>query len=189
MKPSSTSLPLIVLVSLALILAACAPVQPLTVAATSAASMNTASRTISQTTEMTTTVAGQGQPGPVHCLLDFEATVRQGASKGVTLKGVFDFKVDETGSLYGKLLQGDQGEILAAGQVIGRAIHLVFAVSKDQDVFGVGTAKTKITNDTCGIALGGPFVGPTPGDSGDWLAIKRGVNPSSTPSCDVGCGD
>lgn len=186
MKRSSTFFTLVVLVSLALLLAACAPVQPLTVAATSAA-MNTASNTITQTAGMTTTVVGKGQPGPVHCMIDFEATVRQGPSKGVTLKGIFDFKVDEQGTLYGKLLQADQSQVLAAGQVVGRAIHLVFAVSKEQDVFGVGTAKTTINNDTCGVALGGPFVGPAPGDSGDWLARKRTVNPASTIACDVGC--
>lgn len=175
---------LIVVVVLTL-LTGCQPVMPV-----NAVSASDSAQTVSTTTTaMTNTNQGSGQPGPVHCLVDFEATVRQGPSSGVSLKGVFDFKVDETGSLYGKLLQGDQSEVLAAGQVIGRAIHLVFAVSKDQDVFGVGTAKTKINNDTCGIALGGPFVGPTPGDSGDWLARKRGVNPSSTPSCDIGCGD
>lgn len=188
MKHSSPWLTVVILVCLVLSLAACAPVQPLTVAATTAATtLNNTSSTITQTAGMTTTVVGKGQPGPVHCLLNFEATVRQGPSKGVTLKGVFDFKVDETGNLHGKLLQNDQSEVLAAGQVIGRAIHLVFAVGKDQDIFGVGTAKTKINNDTCGLALGGPFVGPAPGDSGDWLAIKRGVNPASTPACDVGC--
>jgi hypothetical protein len=188
MKHYSTALALVVLASLAL-LTACAPVQPLTVAATSAAQSNTASSTITQTAPLTTTVAGKGQPGPVHCLVDFEATVRQGPSKGVALKGVFDFKVDETGTLYGKLLQENQSEILAAGQVIGRAIHLVFVVGKDQNVFGVGTAKTKINNDTCGLVLGGPLVGPAPGDAGDWLATIRGGNPSSTPACDISCGD
>lgn len=185
MKHHSTSLILVVLISL--ILAACAPVQPLTMTATSAATMNTESSTITQTEAMTATVAGKGEPGPVHCLVDFEATVRQGPSNGVALKGVFDFKVDEDGTLYGQLMQENQEEILAAGQVIGRAIHLVFALGEDQTVFGVGTAKARITNDTCGLALGGPFVGPAPGDAGDWLARRLGGNPGSTPACDVGC--
>lgn len=184
MQHSFTARTLVVLVSLALILAACAPVQPLTVATT--ATMNTASSAITQTEALTTTT-GSGQPGPVHCLIDFEATVRQGPSSGVALLGVFDFKVDEEGVLYGKLMQEAGGEILAAGQVVGRAVHLVFDLGEDQTVFGVGTAKVRITNDTCGLELGGPFVGPAPGDAGDWLARRIGGNPGSTISCDISC--
>jgi len=187
MKHNSTSFILVVLVSLVLSLAACTPVQPLTMTATSAAAMNTETGTITQTKAMTTTMVGKGQPGPVHCLVDFEATVRQGPSNGIALKGVFDFKVDEDGTLYGQLKQENQQEILAAGQVVGRAIHLVFALGENQNIFGVGTAKARITNDTCGLALGGPFVGPAPGDAGDWLAKRLGGNPGSTPACDVGC--
>lgn len=73
--------------------------------------------------------------------------MRQGPSHGVALKGVFGFKGDEEGTLYGQLMQE---EILAAGQVVGRAIQLVFALGEDQVVGGVGTAKARITNDTCG---------------------------------------
>ncbi|HMN30029.1 MAG TPA: hypothetical protein PKE45_17890, partial [Caldilineaceae bacterium] len=128
-----------------------------------------------------------GQPGPVHCLIDFEATVRQGPSSGVALRGIFDFKVDEAGVLYDKLMQEDHGEILAAGQVNGRAINLIFDLGDEQLLFGVGTAQARIANDTCGLVLGGPFVGPAPGDNGDWLARRLGGNSSSTPACDVGC--
>jgi hypothetical protein len=168
-----------------LLLAGCQPVMPVNSmpAGDSAPTMITTATT---TTSMSLS-QGSGQPGPVHCLIDFEATVRQGPSSGVALRGIFDFKVDEAGVLYGKLMQENQSEILAAGQVIGRAVHLVFDLSEDQLVFGVGAAKVRITNDTCGLALGGPFVGPAPGDAGDWLAKPVGGNPSSTPSCDISC--
>jgi hypothetical protein len=174
------------LISLALLMVTgCQPVVPITAGAVE----DTAQASITTTTTMTNTSLsqGSGQPGPVHCLVDFEATVRQGPSSGVALLGVFDFRVDEAGVLYGKLMQENGGEILAAGQVNGRAIHLVFELGEEQLVFGVGTAKVRITNDTCGLALGGPFVGPAPGDSGDWLARRLGGNPGSTPACDVAC--
>jgi hypothetical protein len=100
--------------------------------------------------------------------------VRQGPSSGVMLKGMFDFKVDETGTLEGKLLQDNQGEIQAAGQVNGHAIHLVFFAGEGKYIFGVGTAVSKITNDSCGVAFGGPFVGPGEGDAGDWIVIDVG---------------
>lgn len=174
---------LIVLLVL-LLVAGCQPVMPIN-ALPATGSVQSAITTTS--VAETSLSQGSGQPGPVHCLIDFEATVRQGPSSGVALLGVFDFQVDEAGVLYGKLMQENGGEILAAGQVIGRAVHLVFDLGEDQTVFGVGTAKVRITNDTCGLALGGPFVGPTPGDAGDWLAKRLGGNPSSTISCDISC--
>lgn len=178
----------ILLIMLALLgLTGCQPVMPINGVAVG----DTAQTAIHTSTTMTGTTAeasaGSGQPGPVHCLIDFEATVRQGPSSGVALLGVLDFKVDGAGVLYGKLMQKDGGELLVAGQVEGRAVHLVFDLGDEQNVFGVGTAKAQITNDTCGLALGGPFVGPAAGDSGDWLAKRLGGNPGSTPACDVGC--
>jgi hypothetical protein len=169
-----------------LLLTGCQPVVPINAVPLADSAQTAITATTGMTgTDMPTT--GSGEPGPVHCMIDFEATVRQGPSSGVALRGIFDFKVDATGTLYGKLVQEQGGEILAAGQVNGRAVNLVFSLGEDQTVFGVGTAKVKITNDTCGLELGGPFVGPAPADSGDWLARRLGGNPSSTIGCDVGC--
>ena len=131
---------------------------------------------------------GSGEAGPIHCLIEFEATVRQGPSKGAIFKGIFDFKLDATGALSGTLMQQDQSAVPAAGQVTGRAVNLAFTAGKDKFVFGVGTAVSAVTNDTCGTALGGPFVGPEAGDAGDWLAKRRFDTPSSTPGCEVACG-
>lgn len=105
----------------------------------------------------------------------------------MALRGVLDFAVDEGGGLHGALMQDDGSQIAAAGQVDGLAIHLVFDLGEEQTVFGVGTARAAITNDTCGLALGGPFAGPAPGDMGDWLARKGGGNPSSVAPCDPTC--
>ncbi len=169
------------LVSL-LMLTACQPVMPI-----SAVPMEDSSQIAITTTMTTTTMSqGSGQPGPVHCLIDFEATVRQGPSSGLALKGSFDFKVRESGFLYGTLLQGDQPEIQVGGQVNGRAINLIFVVGENKYIFGVGTTLSPIKNEECGMVLGGPFVGPEPGDAGDWLAFGKVDAPSSAPpGCDV----
>jgi hypothetical protein len=169
-----------------LLLTGCQPVMPVNSMPVGGSTQTTITSTMT-TTDTSSMSVGSGMPGPVHCLIEFEATVRQGPSTGVALIGTFDFEVDEEGVLYGKLLQASGGEILAAGQVIGRAIHLVFDLGEDQTVFGVGTAKTRITNETCGLALGGPFVGPAAGDAGDWLAKQLRGNESSTPACDITC--
>lgn len=133
----------------------------------------------------TTIPLGSGISGPIHCVVHFEATVRQGPSAGVELIGMFDFKVGPTGVLHGKLLQGDQSELQVAGQVVGRAVNLVFILAEGKYIFGVGTALNQIKNYGCGGVLGGPFVGPEPGDAGDWLAITRDGTPSSAGAgCD-----
>jgi hypothetical protein len=170
-----------------LLFTGCQPVMPITAVPEN----DMAQTALTATTPITGTnlAQGSGFPGPVHCLIDFEAAVRQGPSSGLALKGVFDFKVNESGVLHGVLLQSDQTEIVTGGQVNGRAIHLIFVVGENKFVFGVGTTLKQIENEDCGVVLGGPFVGPEPGDAGDWLAFGRGASPSSTPSmCDsAGC--
>lgn len=174
------------LICLFLLLATgCQPIMPMTVIPENDLNQTA----ITATTTITGTMVGTGAPGPVHCQVDFEAAVRQGPSTGLMLQGLLDFKVNASGTLHGVLLQSDQSQILAAGQVDGRAIHLVFVVGDQKFVFGVGTTLNQIENDECGVALGGPFVGPEPGDSGDWLGFGRGAEPGSTPSMcdDAGC--
>lgn len=119
-----------------------------------------------------------GAPGPVHCNIMFKAQVHQGASNGLALKGMFDFKLNASGVLTGTLTQADQSEVKVSGQVHGQAINLAFTVGNSTYVFGVGTALKPIDNETCGDTLGGPFVGPKAGDAGDWLA-KQGTQPGS----------
>lgn len=167
-----------------LLLTGCQPIMPITVLPE-----NDLSQTAITATTTSAATGGTGVPGPIHCLVDFEAAVHQGPSTGLALKGVFDFQVNESGTLHGMLLQSDQTQILAAGQVEGRAVHLVFVVGERKFVFGVGTTLNQIQNDDCRVVLGGPFVGPEHGDSGDWLAFGRGADPGSTPSMcdDAGC--
>jgi hypothetical protein len=108
----------------------------------------------------------------VACALPFEATVRQGPSTGTALVGTLNFTVDADGGITGTLAQDGQPDILVVGQAQGRAINLAFDLSTADTpgvfIFGVGTAIDPVDSELCGTALGGPFVGPAEGDSGDW---------------------
>ncbi len=108
------------------------------------------------------------------CNVPFEATVRQGPSSGTDLKGTLQVTIDDTGALTGNVVIDAETSFPVYGQVNGRAINMALDMSTAKNpgvyVFGVGTAIDPIQSDTCGTALGGPFVGPQPADSGDWLA-------------------
>ena len=123
------------------------------------------------------------------CNVPFEATVRQGASSGTDLKGTLQATIDATGALTGNVVIDADTSFPVYGQVNGRAINMALDLSTAKHpgvyVFGVGTAIDPIQSATCGTALGGPFVGPTPGDSGDWLAggsLAIVVTPAATGS-------
>jgi hypothetical protein len=114
------------------------------------------------------------QDEPPACSIAFRATVRLGESTGTALKGTMEFSLDETGALVGLLKQDDQPDIPVVGQVVGRAINLVIDISTAENpgllIFGNGTALDPFDAGTCGTILGGGFVGPMEGDSGDWVA-------------------
>ena len=129
-----------------------------------------------------TSVLQAQQNNAVSCSLLFVATVHQGPSTGTKLDGTLDFTVDAAGALSGKVTQTNPPEITGEGQVTGRAINLILNLGMNgsglgQYVFGVGTALDPIQSKTCGNLLGGPFVGPQPGDSGDWVAANMDSNP------------
>jgi hypothetical protein len=115
----------------------------------------------------------RAQDAVTTCALPFEAVVRQGPSAGTALNGDLNFTVDATGELNGNLVLEDKSEVPVVGQVVGHAINMAFDVSTADTptfIFGTGTAVSKIEGRSCGDWLGGPFVGPAKGDSGDWLA-------------------
>jgi hypothetical protein len=160
--------------------------KPLAVTTTTTSGLSTPNSASTRTETLTspdTASQASGEPGPIHCLIDFEATVHQGPSDGVALKGVLDFEVESTGGLYGQFLLQDQTTLEAAGQVDGRAINLIFGLGQGKYVFGTGTSLFPIDSDRCGGVLGGPFVGPEPGDMGDWVGGLKGAIPGSTPCC------
>ena len=109
--------------------------------------------------------------GSVTCTLNFEATVYQGPETELALLGNLTLTVDATGAAEGSLVTSDTGaEYPVVGQVNGRAINLAFDLGDNVYIFGLGTAFEPIGAGNCGLALGGPFVGPSPDDTGTWLA-------------------
>ena len=165
---------------LAWLMAACTAVPPMIMATTPTTGVNT--QPLTTTTAAQQAGQGYGEPGPLHCNMAFEATVHQGPSTGLALVGLLDFSLGAGGSLTGTLTLKDQTEAQVVGQVNGRAIHLIVHPQK-AFVFGVGTAFEPIAGEACGKILGGPFVGPKPGDAGDWLAGGQGR--ASSAICDA----
>lgn len=104
----------------------------------------------------------------VTCFSDFEATVQQGPSAGLTVQGKLYFTLDHSGALSGAVANNDGTAIPVVGQANGRAINLTFQVGEQKFLFGVGAAEQPIYQ--CSGYWGGGFTGPEPGDSGDWLA-------------------
>jgi hypothetical protein len=110
----------------------------------------------------------------LHCEFAFEATVYEGPSAGLALVGSLQFDLDPDGGLTGVFALEDGSEALVAGQVAGRAVNLIFDLGDERYIYGVGTALYNVRDEDCGGALGGPLVGPEPGDSGDWGRGKPG---------------
>ncbi|MCL4302995.1 MAG: hypothetical protein KJ077_45330 [Anaerolineae bacterium] len=102
----------------------------------------------------------------IKCTGDFEATVYQGPSAGLSLIGPLALEVDATGNLTGALTTNNGTFVQVTGQAVGRSINLVFNLGEDKRIFGVGSLENDI-RDCTGLS-GGPFTGPEPGDSGDW---------------------
>lgn len=102
------------------------------------------------------------------CQVSFAATVHQGPSTGATIGGLLTYEVAEDGALTGTIVQSDATGIPVAGQVTGRAIHLILFFAGPKHIFGVGTSATPFSGPDCGVVFGGPFVGPD-GDAGDWI--------------------
>lgn len=102
----------------------------------------------------------------IKCTVNFEATVHQGPNVGLSLAGPLALEVDSTGNLTGVLTTNGGTYIQATGQAVGHSINLVFDLGDDKHIFGVGSLENNIQE--CKGAIGGPFTGPEPGDSGDW---------------------
>jgi hypothetical protein len=114
-------------------------------------------------------VISAAQGTAFHCDMGLEATIYQGPSAGLAMLGDLQFDVEDDGSLIGSyILEDGSASFPIAGQVNGRAINLIITVAEGQYIYGVGTALNDIISEDCGTAMGGPFVGPEAGDSGQW---------------------
>lgn len=126
--------------------------------------------------------------GPEICLVPFEATVRQGPDAGTAYTGLLALTADASGAVRGTLVPSALATPTAAskagigvvGQTAGRAINLLFATGGGRDLYGVGVLERPLAE--CTGAMGGPFVGPDPGDAGDWRAQAQPLT-----SCQLGC--
>lgn len=139
--------------------------------------------------------AGPVPAGPVsavgpdgRCLLLFEVTVREGPAKGRGVVGTLALAVDPSGAVAGELLRPHGGRNRFVGQATGRAVNLLIDLGNGQILYGVGTADSDVR--ACRIGdLGGPLVGPGPGDAGDWAVLKTQncIGPQGQPmQCPTG---
>jgi hypothetical protein len=136
--------------------------------------------------ELVRSAAAQSTPaagdGPV--ILPFSAEVRQGPSAGTALKGFLTLPRIESGTIDHAVLipindDNTLGQTIpVSGQVNGRAISLLFVIGDSAYLYGTGTMSAPLTDaPTMGddgklsapFAMGGPFVGPNGGDTGDWI--------------------
>ena len=123
------------------------------------------------------TVFAQPQPeeaapeGAIIRTIPFEFAVRQGPSAGLSAVGLLLLMLDSDGQILRGRFVSQQGQDLAAvtGQVLGSAVNLAFVLPDGAVIYGTGTSRTKLLTSEGGMDLGGPLVGPQPGDSGDWL--------------------
>lgn len=114
--------------------------------------------------------------GEGFCSMGFEATVRNGPSKGTQLAGLLKFKTLENGQLADAKLFPAKGEPIAVdGQIVDGRAALNFHLAGGGVVAGTGDFQDK--KDLCSGTLKGPLTGPQPGDSGDWLGDADGSAP------------
>ncbi|MGI8550209.1 MAG: hypothetical protein ACR2PL_05315 [Dehalococcoidia bacterium] len=124
-----------------------------------------------------------------NCLYDFEATVRQGPSAGLALRGSLALVEDtsrDLGSVVGYLIPNG-GNVTASdivpvtGRVDGLALILQFALANGSTMTGTGSMDNTI--DACRGKMRGDLTGPQLADTGDWAGgadrascISRGVH-------------
>jgi hypothetical protein len=122
------------------------------------------------------------------CSTAFEVTIYEGPSAPLMLAGGLTLQIEPSGSFSGALTRAvpnadeletlgvlPAGDIPVVGQVNGHAINLLFDLGEGQYVFGVGTAQSDLNTCDGDIPgrIGGPAVGPGPGDRGDWAGEPR----------------
>src|SRR5215211_3158888 len=85
------------------------------------------------------------------CTLPLRVNVRQGPNAGLELFALVHMNIDDAGGTEGMYEvvapEANAGEIPLVGQIIGRSVSLMFSVSDETSIFGVGTSHEIITND------------------------------------------
>ncbi|MEA2595561.1 MAG: hypothetical protein QOF01_2030 [Thermomicrobiales bacterium] len=110
------------------------------------------------------------------CVVAFEAAIRQGPSAGMVYQGILRLPLEADSAIdHGTLIVGvgedddapQLSEVPVVGQASGRAVNLLITVGDGQYVYGIGTFEHPVGR--CQGRMGGPLVGPLPGDAGDWV--------------------
>jgi hypothetical protein len=128
--------------------------------------------------------AQEATPAAGTCTLPLELVVRAGPDAGTAWRGRLTAQVDATGALTGTFAARHDAPgahvvnvtpvptavattaLPVLGQATGHAISLLVTVAPGQQVYGVGVLEQPL--DQCRGAMGGPFVGPDPADTGSW---------------------
>lgn len=107
--------------------------------------------------------------GPsVSCTGGFDGTVTHGSDRGLELTGTITLSVDARGDITGTFTHDNASVFNVTGKFHGRIIRLNFDLG-DSQIRGVGQLPGGFT--PCTTNFGGHFVGPKPGDIGDWGII------------------
>jgi hypothetical protein len=116
------------------------------------------------------------------CRAAFEVSLEEGPSAPLTVAGFLNIQIEPDGSFTGTLSREDASLVVSGkadfgkslnvvGQANGRSISMVVDLGNGQHIFGVGASQNDLAacnGDFDGV-MGGPAVGPQPGDHGDWF--------------------
>jgi len=100
------------------------------------------------------------------CRGAFEATVHRGPDTGLSLVGELTIEIKPSGELEGVLVLQDGSQAPVTGEIHRKTIKLMFDLGDGTVIRGKG--KLDGRDQRCTGATGGAFVGPNPGDRGDW---------------------
>ena len=114
----------------------------------------------------------------------FRASVHQGPSAGLAMRGTLRLTIGRSGALNGALIQRSGrkvNRIRVVGQVQGRSISLLMKLRGRRYVAGTGTIEHPIRR--CRGFIGGTLAGPFNGDIGSWdtSSFGNGMQSGGSP--------
>ncbi len=102
----------------------------------------------------------------ITCQGAFEATVHRGPDTGLSLVGGLTIEIELSGELDGVLVLQNGSQVPVTGEINRQKIKLEFDLGDGTVIRGKGKLDNR--DQRCTGATGGTFVGPNPGDRGDW---------------------
>lgn len=115
------------------------------------------------------------------CTSDFEASVRQGPSAPLTLRGTLNLTGDTEGAIGFMVPMGTSTQVPVNAQFIGSEIALRFHLADGSVIKGQGPAGSTLAQ--CTGQMTGNLSGPKAGDSGDWIAYNIAANFACQSRC------